>query len=95
MPLKPAGTPPGCWRFASWARACSLRRRRLSRSAAASHDAALGFDDKAVLATKLPAIFASHYFQDSHGAWHVGVFFELIGYAKPTPLTLVFNCPPR
>ena len=62
---------------------------------AATRDAALGFDDKAVLATKLPPVFASHYFQDSHGAWHVGVFFELIGYAKPTPLTLVFNCPPR
>jgi hypothetical protein len=62
---------------------------------AATRDAALGFDDAAVLATKVPVTFASHYFRDSLGAWHVGVFFELIGYSKPTPLTLVFNCPPR
>jgi hypothetical protein len=57
--------------------------------------AALGFDDTAVKATAVPAVFASNYFQDASGAWHAGVFFALIGYARPTPLTLVFNCPPH
>jgi hypothetical protein len=60
---------------------------------AATRDAALGFDDPAVRATTTPAVFASHYFQDSLGAWHVGVFFALTGYPKPTRLTLDFSCP--
>jgi hypothetical protein len=62
---------------------------------AATRGGKLGFDDDRVLATTSPAVFASHYFQDGSGAWHVGVLFALIGYDKPTPLTLTFNCPPR
>jgi hypothetical protein len=62
---------------------------------AATKDGALGFDDPAVRATTTPAVFASHYFQDNVGAWHVGVFFALVGYAQPTRLTLDFVCPPN